>query len=583
MFAANKRINKQTPSDANSNIYLGALIKAVNKQDIDAVDAFKILMEFYVSTASQTFYKVPVHWRMSHTEDAKKCIALFNQLPKDQAMSAVINYLNNLRNIKQGGDFSLALSTYFAMFPEYLPQFSDELRAATNKLDLWEPAITAWLKNYMDVHRVGGGNHQHELLQKLGTIIPDSITDHYADFLLGQLQHAKRHEAMPGLYKGWVYAALGAVSPRLSIAKRETVKKTLLAAFETRTNDLSVIGLCDALSTASLPADKQKEIADRLYLYTLKELNELAKMHEDHQSETISLYARKAFQTLKHLEQHMNEDLRNGMITPILRSEESIYQLRNSLLALESWMPDHKKLEVMSSLNIHKNFLRLAPLLWHWLNQDKNKDNDWASHRRLYAPHIKQAKSNLTTIITPDDEAANQVQLLVTEQSANADLRTDIIENLCVELTDHNDQGTANHVRMDLHQALVNIKPWTSSSERTMIADQLYAGCTNAADPEDLRISAAHAALVYAKDLSSEKLIVIRNHLLSLLDSIHTEKAAAALRSYAEICSDKEKPLLMTSLMAKSSNGYAQLLLTELHAEYHELEMDVANRVRMVV
>lgn len=583
MFAANNKIDKHTPSDASSNAFLGAIINVMNKQNTDAVDAFKVLMEFYVKTSSETYYNIPMHWRMSHTEDANRCIALFDQFSKSEVMTAIIKYLNNLRNIKPGGSFSLALSTYFAMFPEYLPQCNDALRAATNKLDLWEPAITAWLTNYMQVHRVGGGNHQHELLQKLSAIIPDSSIDTYADFLLKQLQQAKRHEAMNGLYKGWVYAALGAIAPRLTIAKCELVNKTLVAAFDAHRNDLSLIGLCEALSTANLSANKHKEIASRLYLYTVEELGELAKMHEDHQSETISLYARKAFTTLKHLEQYLNEDLRNGMVTPILRSEESTYQLRNSLLTLESWVPTLEKLDVMGSINLHKNFLELAPLFWHWLNQDKNKDTVWATHRSLYASHIRHAKTNLTSVFTPDDEAANQVKLLVTEQSANAETRTNIIDHLCEELSDHNDQGTANLVRRELHQALIHIKPWTSKTERTIIANLLLAGCTATTDPDDLRISAGHAALTYIESLSSQDKIDIRNHLLSLMDSIHTEQAAAALRSYAKVCNEKELPLLMTSLMAKRNNGYAQLLLTELHAAYLGLEKDVENRVRMVV
>ena len=583
MFAANNRIDKQTTYDASSNAFLGAIIKAMNERDTDPVDAFKILMEFYVKTSSETYYNVPMHWRMSHVEDAKRCIALYDQFSKSEVMTAIIKYLNNLRNIKPGGSFSLALSTYFAMFPEYLAQCNDALRAATNKLDLWEPAITAWLTNYMQVHRVGGGNHQYELLQKLGTIIPDNIVDTYVDFLLKQLKQAKRHEAMSGLYKGWVYAALGAIAPRLTIAKREIVTKTLVAAFDDHPNDLSLLGLCEALSTTNLSANKHKKIASRLYLYTMEERGELAKMHEDHQSETISLYARKAFTTLKHLEQYLNEDLRNGMVTPILCSDEPIYQLRNSLLTLESWVPALEKLDVMSSLNLHKNFLELAPLFWHWLNQDKNKDTVWATHRSLYASHIRQAKTNLISVFTPDDEAANQVKLLVTEQSANADVRSNIIENICDELSDHNNKGTANSVRRELHQALVNIKPWTSQMERATIANLLLAGCTATTDPDDLRISAGHAALTYVESLSSQERIDIRNHLLSLMDSIHTEQAAAALSSYAKICPDKELPMLMTRLMAKHSNGYAQLLLTELHAAYRGLEKKVENRVRMLV
>lgn len=584
MFAAKASTAQQrTASNAYSNIFLDTIIKMLARQSTNACDTFKEVMALYVKTSTETFLKVPRRW-LSHANHAKECIAILNNHSNEDAMPEVITYLNTITTINPGGSFSLALSTYFAMFPAYLNHCSDELRATFSKLDLWENTILSWATHYMATHHRGNGSHEHETLEQLSTSIPDNMLDPYADFLMKQLHASNRHETRSGLYKGWVYAALGKLSPRLSTAKRETINKLLLAAFGSRHHDLSLIGLSEALCASVLPADKLTAIAEKLYLYVMRELSELDKMQEDHRSATESTYAEKAFVILKKLEAFLNPSMKTGLMTAMLSSEETFYKLRHNILVLENWVPTDKKLKMMEGLNIHGKFFDLAPLFWHWLAYDKNYGNKWA--RCNYSNHFKLANEDLSGIFTHFTPVSSYINLLIAENSTSQKQQEDIIENLINELVEHNNTGSGNMIRKEVHHALVCVKEWAEADNRFKIANIVQTSChIKHADynPDDVRVSAGLAASEYCELLSPEKAADLRDDLLELLDGAESvaKMAAHALENFKS--RPNSLPALMTGLLTKPNNEHAQLLLTKLHTEYLQQDKVVNQKITLRV
>lgn len=577
MFAAKARTTKSTESSPQYNSYLADILPLFSKEQPDPSDVFKKLMEHHIKLANHTRLGVRVHRYFSHTDDAKFVLDLFDKHDKKQVMREIFAFLKNISTLNPNGHFCQALSTFFAIYPEYINQCSEKMREAVTAYNIWQSSITSWLSKFTQIVRGGANSHQHEFLQALSANIPEDAIDSYADFLLGQIHHKDSNETYKGLYIGWVYASLGALAPRLSIIKRDLVSKALHAAFAKRdkTNpDLSLIGLCEALCNLNPPIATQKEIADDLYLYVIKNLGLLQSLQEKHRPPTVSLYIQKAFRVLKQLENQLTTEIRMSLIGAMLQSEDSLYKLRLSILELESWVPNEKKLEVMNKLNPHPQFLTLATLFWNWLALDKNHSNNnhWAL-RNQYTSHFTNAIHDLRGVIVHDSPIAEQARLLVLNgPSTDKDTRADIIENLNAELLEHNQGCSASTVRQSLHKALVELKSWMSEEDCELTASSLLDSCTNTNDPFDVRISAGLAASSFHEYLLPAEQMKLQNSLLSLLGTTHGTDAADALRAHAIKLNRAELPALMTCLMTKPKNSYAQLLLTDLHALYEKTQ-----------
>lgn len=595
MFSG-KTNNRKVITDSRNNKFLDSIIKALsipakNGHTPDSSDIFKLLMEFYIKISQERYLGViPAHF-FNHVEEANRCLAFFNdEEHKSNALNNAIKYLNTqqannaLKKIDMNidGSFGLLLSTFFAMFPEKLNECSDELRAKIKRMDLWNHAITRWVNELIHKHSSGSGSHDHELLEVISTIIPDSMVDAYTHFLIHQLGVNGRHEPAKGIYKGWLFAALGKLLPRMTHANESLVTNLLLQNFTARTHDLSMIGLCNALASTNISDKQKKEVADRLYTYTMDELRELAKLHEDHHPATTALYMEKLFLTLKKLENNFNADRRNGLINPMIETNEFLYTLRNSILMMEDWVPAISKLKVMERLAIHENVSSIAPMFWHWLNNDKNINTPWAQSHQ-FSKHVKQAKRDLMDIFNNESTIANDVQLLIADNSTKPELREDIIDNLIEELNDLNRDGVANQVRKELHQALTHIKPWADSSRRMKICKLLLQSArTISGDNEEIRVSAARAAAEYSELFTPGEAAAYKNSIVPLLDGTNASKAAAALKIFATKRQIDDLPELLTCLLTKN-NAHAQLLLATLYQSYMAQDKVVERRTRLAV
>ncbi|HTM63816.1 MAG TPA: hypothetical protein VL360_04885 [Gammaproteobacteria bacterium] len=593
MFAKRARAaNKNVISTVNNNIFLDTVIKTITTasakgQPIHAADILLELMTNYIKTSKQTVMGVlPKHF-FTHVKECEQCVELMGKQPDEAALKAAIDYLNESlkkSKIRPEGHFSMLLSTFFALFPENMSLCSDDLRISIKKLDLWKHALGKWCAEFMIDHRAGAGSNQHELLERLSNSIPEQLTETYADFLLGQLSPAEnRQEFAKGIYKGWVYSALGRLVPKLSIAKQNIICEKLWNGLRSRPHDFRIIGVCDALLNTNASKEQRKEIADVIYDFILDNLNALSILQESHQPATVLLYIIKAFKTLKLLQEHLNLERRNGLIIPMTESREYLYRFRDSILILQTWLPAENKLKILDSIRIHDNFLDIAPLFWHWFEYDKNNHTDWAM-KHQYDSRLNTERSELLGIFNNDDPIAQQVKFLVTDQSTKQETREDIIENLFEVLQDYNENGMGSDARKELHQALVNIKDWAEACERINIAKLLLSGTDpKSGDSESLRASSACAAAEYAELFTPEQAATFKINTLPLLDSTAAQKAAEALEILASKRPNDDIPELMTYLLTKK-NVHAKLLMAGLYKQYNSANDKILeNTARMAV
>ncbi len=593
-YGKNKTNSKKVITDTRNNKFLDSILKTLstpvkNGHTPDSSDIFKELMVFYIKISQEKYLRViPAHF-FNHVEDAKRCLAFFNEEEhKANALSKAINYLNTQQannalkkiDINIDGSFGLLLSTYFAMFPNKLKECSAELSGKIKRLDLWDHAITRWVNEMMRNHRNGSGGHDHELLEYLSTVIPDSMVDDYSHFLIHQLGTSGRQESAKGLYKGWLYAALGKLLPRMTSTQASLVTNLLLQNFNARTHDLSLIGLSDALTNANISDKQKKDVADRLYTFTMDELKELAKLHDDHHPPTTSLYMEKLFLTLRKMEGHFNNDRRNGLINPMIEQSEYLYTLRNSILTMESWIPALSKLKVMERLVMNENVLTLAPMFWHWFINDKNHNTPWAQSHQ-FNKHIQQARQDLMDIFNNESTIADDVRLLIADNSTKPEFREDIVDNLIDELNDLNRDGVANQVRKELHLALTYIKPWADTSRKIKIFKLLLQGARQSSgDIEEVRVSAARAAAEYSELFSQGEATTFKNSIVPLLEGSNASKASEALQVFATKRNIDDLPEFLTSLLTKN-NAHAQLLLATLYKTYMAHDNPVEHKIKL--
>lgn len=554
------------------NIILNTLHTAPNGRIPDQAHVLQTLLDYYIKDSATTFLMIPRRSR-SHTGDAEKC----NKIIKESStnpMPEVIKHLNTIAHIRKGGDFSILLSTYFSVYPEYLPTCSNVIKAAVVPEDIWKNQIDCWIKGIVGSNRVNTSSNDHEFLENLSSVIPQHAADAYADYLLAELKIEKEHDIRKGLHKGWVCASLAALNNKLSLAKRDLVTRTLFNEFSTAEYDLSMIGICSALSSLQLTPKQRKEIATRLYAYTVDELPKILDLFADHHGEAIANYMGKLFSSLKRLEDQYTSIPRESIVNFLLKND-SAYPLRNGILALESWISDDKKLEFMSRIEIHPQFMKLAALFWKWMQVDKKANTDWSRSNRL-SQRMSDTKTELCKKISADSPASPRVAWLIAENSTSNAVRSEIISNLTDQLSTHNRNAACDQVRMDLHQSLAQLRHWATTSQLPAIAKILQSSAhINPDDSEDLKISAATAAAELAEHLRPDDSKQLRDDLLALVDGALSKEAAKALSIYISKIPHKQLPELMSCLMLRN-NDHSQLLLAGIHEYYQEMSLSAA-------
>jgi hypothetical protein len=568
------------------NKYLNVILTTLSRKTADdhvpdAVDVLHELMSLYEKESAKTFLGFRTTSR-NHTNDATTCISILNQPARETAVGAAIDHLNTLTRIYKFGDLAQLLSCYFSVYPEYLPKCSEGLRSKVTIQDLWQPAITQWIEKFIKTHSGGTGSSDHELLETLSATMPESLAEDYADFLLGQLKATNIHESRKGLYKGWLFAALGKLAGTLPIAKKDLVCKTLRAEFSAHVYDLSIIGLSEALA-AYLPPNDLEEVANNLYLYTIRTLPNSLDLFADHLSNTISLYMQKTFSTLKLLEKNYNEtDIQRNSVVSFMLKPENVYPFRNGIRALENWLPDTAKLDFLSRMEMDDHFLSLTPIFWGWLSLDKN-DNNYYTTRKRFDNAALNAQEQVISELTLETQLVDQLKLLVTENSCDAEMRTNIISILLSELSDRNHQSNDDDIRKGLHQGLVLLNKWGNEKERKSIAKLLQISCHDNPDgkeSEAIRMSAGRAAVEVCENLSPADAKKLRDDLLLLLNGANAKSAAEALLIFARKIPGKQLPELMTCLLTRNTDQ-ARLLLTQLHGWEVPMDKTLENTVKL--
>ncbi len=553
------------------NIILNTLHPTSNDKIPDQAQVLLKLMEFYVDDSAKTFLMIPRR-RRSHSDDAKTCIKILKN-SRNGTLHEVINQLNTIAFIRNGGDFARLLSTFFSVYPEHLTKCSDIVKRAVLPQDVWCHQIEAWVKSIIESKHDASWNNDHELLEHLSSVIPAQLADTYADYLLGQLNKST-YETRKGLHKGWVCSALATLHTKLSLAKRDLVTRTLLSEFNTAEYDLSMIGICAALSSLQLNPKQRKELASRLYSYTVDELPKLLDLFADHHSETISHYMAKIFTSLKNLEDQYSDIPRESIINFLLK-QDNAYPLRHGIMVLDKWISNDKKLEFMSRLEIHPQFMKMAPLFWKWMAADKNANTDW-SRRNRFAQRLEDIKNELTKKISADSPACPQLAWLIADNTSTQFVRSEIIANMSEELSTYNRNASNDDVRKDLHQSLALLRSWANQTQVAAIAKILQSSVRiNPDDSEALKISAATAAAELAEHLRPEDSKQLRDDLLGLLDGKLSKDAAKALSIYLTKIPHKQLPELMSCLMLKD-NDHAQLLLAGIHEYHQEMSLPAA-------
>lgn len=612
-----------------TNEYLNLIIMtrlklAKDNQTADAKDYFRALMAYYVAQAGMFRH---------HSDDANKCLSILveqeqkpaepekpsfaegtsnenddeaeEEIPrkfarKDPGIVAALKFVNEIAaTIVADKHFATLLNTFFSCFPEYFPEPEDNLikLGKAKKLDLWQEDVTTAIRKFIAVHSSGNGTNDHAVLQDLAIAIPtQQLADEYAAFLLKEaLKDIDRDGPVKGTYKGWIYAALGKLSGRLSPKKQAEVNGVLLSVFfsDPEYKDISTIGLCEALANINPKVANftLSKLADYLYTYLSKNLEALAK-NADSYPQTFPLYLRKAFDLLVQLKEHFKlPDTRIDSLVRQLLKNEYRYTLREQLVQLESWISPSTRLALLKTLPDDNHFLEMATTFWHWLRLDHSEQA--AELRKKFNAQIRPSRMEISGVINHDTAANEHMRFLVAVDEvqlgmSNADIKTltvahvGIIDNLINELIEDNTNGTQFKVRNELHKTLVTGKEWTSRDQRFVIAELLAASsCKSKYEiNDDIRLSAACAAAEYSQclRLSVEKTRFI-NDMLPFLDGPKARIAAEALRAFASNTNQEDLPQFMTMLMTKKSE-YAQLLLIEMHGMYQNQGAEYNHRVR---
>src|SRR3990167_19235 len=441
MFSKASKPKAEPPKkvDITYREYFDVLFATLNKKTVDgripdAVVVLTALMDYYAKKADTYLH----YLTMSHGKDAANCKKLLEQEPRSEALARAFDAINKTADTKASinanGDYALLIGTTCAVFPECLELCNDKVKEKIKDFDIWNAAIATAFTAFMNKRKTSPGSPDHETLEYLSTIVPTKLADQYADFLLGQLKVLPTHEALPGLYKGWIYAALGTLCARvtpdkdkkaiLSIEKQAIINTALTQAFRANTKDISIVGLCEALNCAKFSTQQvdQGEIADRLCVYTMKEMPSLQKLYTDEYPATVNSYLRKIFTTLNHLQPiFLNDDhevMRNGLMNALLQ-QDRIYPFREGIRILQDWIDDNTKMDFLDKLDkIQPKFKELAPIFWHWFKKDKNHiaGNKWALCHQ-YDKYIPEIQRDLLADIKQETPTVDDIRFLIAEST----------------------------------------------------------------------------------------------------------------------------------------------------------------------
>lgn len=504
----------------------------------------------------------------NHDADAIAIQKLIFEKKSDQTYV----YINNLANMKADSAFSIALGTFFSIYPEHFTAITTpavrSAIASNMNTALWQPAAKLKLDALMEAHLEAKDSPDFERLAALSLSIPDDRVNDYADFLLKLLQQKRANESHPGLYRGWVMIALGNLHHRpLSFKKKETIIKTLQQELGSSKMSLSSIGLCDAL--ANISSDK-RQAADFLIKYLTSEFQHYFHLYKDHHVDpTLTAYMPKIFQAITNLT-HAFESAQKEKIIALFTKPENIYLMREGIQAIHGWLSTEQKINLQIEINNHEQFTPLVCALYEGIRHEKTNPL-WPMQKR-YWQGVETAKVQLTDADIRKVRVLEQVRLLSTDAGTCDKELTDIIQNLLVAATQGNPKRAEGEQLLEIYSALASLSERCQEHVRVNMAGLLHKAIFEwwGDNTTEMQIKIATTSLKFLKQLSTNQERALSTKLLAEVDGSAAPAAATrALENYAKEADHRKLPELMMHLLAMD-HPHAQFLLTEVEHLYQE-------------
>tara|TARA_R110000868_G_scaffold33367_1_gene121246 strand:+ start:877 stop:2640 length:1764 start_codon:yes stop_codon:yes gene_type:complete len=584
---------RKSKPEISHNKYFTTILKAYQRNDSDhqsslptPADIFHLLLQQYQTDANKKllFGYLPAA-NHTHTHEVEECLKAMQTTKDSISLTKALAYLNTIPTIGHG-DLACLLGTFFSVFPELQGNLTNEQHqadiTAQRSPALWRENVSAWLEDFKQAHRAGTDSNDYEDLEAISAAIPNDQADDFADFLLAQL-NTERPEARPGLYQGWLYTSLGALSNKLSLSKKLEVSTKLNDTLLSRNMSLSTIGLCDALSRLTQDTKQLTVIADHLYRYTVNELPNILDLFKDHHRDTIAHFMPRVFTALHNLEEHFSPITKNDIMNFLIKSHENIYTLRTGISELNHWMSTNQKNDLSYQLTKHDKFIQLMPYFWSWL-EPSNIKKDWILFDR-YTRYIARAEHELTGTITPYTHVLDQARLAATNRYMSQRDQTAAIKSLLVELDANNASHPLADTRIALHQALALTKHWCNERKIYHVASAILTSTEpHPRNSEMTLISGAQAIFTLLPNMKTppDEVTTLHHKLLPLLNGTHGKEAASALMTYMKNIHVDRLPELMTCLVVRDCPR-AQLLFAQTHDTYQQHRQELKNTIKLVI
>ena len=587
-----------TATNASQNNYLQVLLDkhfqalSINTPSLYATaeHALLTLMEHYHQESTRTYLGVKTNYR-NHEQDAKKCIALL-QGTRETALTDTIHYLNSIQFIKKGGDFSILLNTFFSIYPDHLNHCAASLKAVLSPLDCWQSDITSWVSKQTQ-HGITNHTNDFDMPEKFATIIPCDMAETYADALLAHLQNPEQPAYCTAIQQGWQYSALGKLQPKLPAAKQKEVSKFLTQQLATAKDDVSLIGLCEALIAyhGKHPLNQMAAINLYLYLTTDTERFNVLIPEEaglDPQPNTfkaaLALYGKKLLTVMKNYEQYLSP-LQKNAVMHYLTKDENLYYFRMAINELHNWLDVSQVESIIQILACHLYSFELTPLFWPWLYNESDNSHTIPNATSLVKSHreyLERAEAILNEELRYPAPIASYITTLFKHPAAVV-YPDSIIDNLLANMTrlslatTRNPDLKINRQLNDIYLAVALLTPWLrmAKSPHRAIVTTILDSTRPMTVSREARVNGISFILTLNAELTDDDNAYIESTLISSLKrgSISAEQA---LLTYAQNSRWQALPALMTKLLT-IDNFTAQALLLKVHQHY----LSVAPRQEM--
>jgi hypothetical protein len=534
------------------------------------------LMQLYISECESIISN------RTHKASAQKCIDTIKLnigQPEDEIIKQAFAEIDKTTTLTTGS-FTKLLSTFFSIYPQHLATRPTTLQAKITRTDFWSNSLPTWIQSFMAAHRNHKDKNHYEMLANISKIVPDSMADTFADFLLAQLDPKAMHPSKkPGLYKGWVCIALREIIDKISPIKKEQLSVVLLKQMEICVDagsDISLIGITSALTKATRTPKETTAITDALFNYVTNHLSDLRGLFADHHPEKIKQYMPIIFETLAAFQAEYNP-LKRSTIVDLLLLNENFYALRYGIAKLSSqkWLSEIQERKLLSIITENDKLHLLLPVFWHVIDAATNN----TPLRKHYDEIIGFARKTLTAPLAADALPLASSNILAFDKTITYQERFSIIDNMMTCLARYNEKYYCDDLRKDLHQALADLacgKEIEAPQGAKMAQLFAQAAMPETCDKLDVRVSAAKAACKLRAHLSDSQAKTLRDHLLELVYEDKNNDAAEALEIFAKNSAKENLPELMTTLSVMN-NKVASRLLAHVYIDFQSKKWTNAN------